>query len=95
MEPSLDQEDAPASLGNKVWSQNKDETSALIHTTGQIFNVCLAERKTHFRKTYPENNDVLLQMVRSRSKHYYGNTLKDGRTAEIKYKLTPKFDLTN
>lgn len=49
MESSLDQEDTPTSFRNKVWSQNKDETSALIHTTSQIINVSLEkyeERKT-------------------------------------------------
>lgn len=41
METSLNQEDTPASFGNKIWSQNKDETSALIHAASQVLNVSL------------------------------------------------------
>lgn len=45
MEPSLNQEDTPTSFRNKIWSQNEDETSALIHTTSQIINVSLEKYK--------------------------------------------------
>lgn len=39
VEACLDLEDAPPSFGDKLWSQNDDKTSALIHTTSQVLNV--------------------------------------------------------
>lgn len=39
MEARLYLEDAPPSFSDKLWGQNDDETSALIHASSQVFNV--------------------------------------------------------
>lgn len=39
VEAGLYLEDAPSSFGYKLWSQNNDKPSALVHATGQVLNV--------------------------------------------------------
>lgn len=86
METSLNQEDTPASFGNKIWSQNKDETSALIHAASQVFNVSLEKYKR--RKTTRSNvskevtkiimqNDILafLKEVKTHGEPFHDKTV--------------------
>lgn len=39
VEACLYLEDAPPSFGNKLWSQNNDQTSALLNATSQVLNI--------------------------------------------------------